>query len=94
MNDDPYWDTIQEHWDAIILTHKAFSHKDQILEFDVTGQKIYSYPAGDYINNLSERTREQTARQFAEAKKRNQFILFVKDTQNKRLRSYILELPA
>lgn len=24
---------------------------------------------------------------------RNQFILFVKDTQNKRLRSYILDLP-
>ncbi len=56
-------------------------------------QKIYSYPAGDYIGTLSERTRDQTARQFAETKKRNQFILFVKDTQNKRLRSYILDLP-
>jgi hypothetical protein len=93
MNDDPYWDMIQERWDAIIGMYNTFRGKDQIIEFDVTDQKIYSYPAGDYINTLSERTRDQTARQFAEAKKRNQFILFVKDTQNKRLRSYILDLP-
>ncbi|NLS97581.1 MAG: hypothetical protein GXX96_36035 [Planctomycetaceae bacterium] len=93
MNDDLYWDMIQERWDAIILMYNTFRNKDQIIEFDVTDQKIYSYPAGDYINSLSERTREQTAQQFAEAKKRNQFILFVKDTQNKRLRSYILDLP-
>lgn len=93
MDDDPYWDTIQERWDAIIGMYNAFRDKDQIIEFDITDQKIYSYPAGDYIKTLSERTRDQTAHQFAEAKKRNQFILFVKDTQNKRLRSYILDLP-
>jgi hypothetical protein len=93
MNDDPYWDMIQEHWDAIITIYNRFRGKDQIIEFDVTDQKIYSYPASDYINRLSERTREQTARQFAEAKPRNKFILFVKDTPNKRLRSFILDLP-
>lgn len=93
MKDDPYWDMIQERWDAIIGMYNAFRDKDQIIEFDITDQKIYSYPAGDYIGTLSERTRDQTARHFAETKKRNQFILFVKDTQNKRLRSYILDLP-
>lgn len=93
MNDDPYWDIIQDHWDAIILMCKTFRSKEQIIEFDVTDLKIYSYPAGDYINTLSERTRKQTARQFAEAKKFNQFILFVKDAPNKRLRSCILDFP-
>ena len=93
MSDDPYLDLIDAQWDNIVMVYQTFRGKDQIIEFDVTEQKIYSYPASDYIQNLSERTRDQTARQFAEAKKRKQFILFVKDAPNQRLRSYILDLP-
>lgn len=93
MNDDPYWDMIQGRWDAIVMMYQRFEDKDQIIEFEVSEQKIYSYPAADYIQMLSERSRDETARQFAEAKTRNQFILFVKDTPNRRLRSYILDLP-
>ena len=93
MSDDPYLDLIDEHWDDIVMVYRTFKDKDQIIEFDVSDEKIYSYPAGDYIQNLSERTRDQTASQFAEAKKRKQFILFVKDAPNQRLRSYILDLP-
>ncbi len=93
VSDDPYLDLIDEHWDDIVMVYRTFKDKDQIIEFDVSEEKIYSYPAGDYIQALSERTRDQTARQFAEAKKRKQFILFVKDTPNQRLRSYILDLP-
>ena len=93
MKDDPYLDLIDEQWANIVGMYQTFKDKDQIIEFDVSEEKIYSYPAGDYIQALSERTRAQTARQFAEAKKRKQFILFVKDTPNQRLRSYILDLP-
>ncbi len=93
MKDDPYMGLIEEQWDNIVMVHRSFRGKDQIIEFDVTDQKIYSYPADDYIQNLSERTRDQTARHFAEAKKRNKFLLFVKDTENQRLRSYIFDLP-
>ncbi len=80
MSDDSYLDLIDEHWDNILMMYQKFEDKDQIIEYDVSEQKIYSYPAGDYVQALSERTRDQTARQFAEAKERQQFILFVKDT--------------
>ena len=93
MSDDPYLDLIDEQWANIVRIYQTFKDKDQIIEFDVSEENIYSYPAGDYIQNLSERTRDQTARQFAEAKKRKQFILFVKDAPKQRLRSYILDLP-
>ena len=93
MKDDPYLGMIEEQWDNIVMVFQTFRGKDQIIEYDVTDQKIYSYPAGDYIQNLSERTRDQTARHFAEAKKRNKFLLFIKDTENQRLRSYIFDLP-
>ena len=93
MNDDPFLDLIDEHWENIVMMYRTFAGKDQILEYNVSEQKIYSYPAGDFIQTLSERTRDQTARQFADAKTHGQFILFVKDTKNQRLRSYILDVP-
>lgn len=93
MRDDPYLDLIHEQWDNIVVVYRTFMGKEQTIEFDISEQKIYSYPAGDYIQTLSERTRDQTARQFAEAKERNQFVLFVKDAKNHRLRSYIFDLP-
>ena len=93
MSDDPYLDLIDEQWANIVGMYQAFQDKDQIIEFDVSEGKIYSYPAGDYIQTLSERTRDQTAQEFAEAKKRKQFLLFVRDAPNQRLRSYIFDLP-
>ena len=93
MSDDPYLDLIDEHWDNILMMYQKFEEKDQIIEYDVSEQKIYSYPAKAYIQALSERTRDQTSRQFAEAKKRQQFILFVKDTPKRCLRSYLFDMP-
>ena len=93
MEDDPYLDMIDEQWDNIIAMYRTFAGKKQIIEYDVTAQKIYSYPADDYIRTLSERTRDHTRSQFAEAASRNQLLLFVKDTRKQRLRSYVLELP-
>ena len=42
-----------------MMMYSKFRPKDQIIELEVTDQKIYSYPASDYIDRLSERTREQ-----------------------------------
>jgi hypothetical protein len=93
MSDDPYWALIDEHWDNILLLYREFEDKEQIIEYDVSERKIYSYPAGDYINTLDERSRDEMARQFAETKERDQFILFVRDTPHRCLRSYVLDLP-
>ena len=93
MKDDPYLDMIDEQWDNIVMMYQTFRGKDQIIEYDVTEQKVYSYPADEYVRTLSERTRDQTARQFAEATRCNQFLLFIKDTKNQRRRSYVFDLP-
>jgi hypothetical protein len=87
MEDDPYLEMIDEQWDNIIAMYRTFAGKKQIIGYNATTQKIYSYPTDDYIRSLSERTRDM------EATSRNQFLLFVKDTKKQRLRSYVLELP-
>jgi hypothetical protein len=93
METDPYLEMIQTQFDKILMVYKTFSKLKPILEFDVVEQKLYSYPASDYINNLSSRTREPTRGQYAEATKNGQFLLFVKDTKNQRLRSYVFDQP-
>ena len=57
MSDDPYLDLIDEQWANIVRMYQTFKHKDQIIEFDVSEEKIYSYPAGDYMQALSDRGR-------------------------------------
>ncbi len=93
MENDPYVDVIDEQWNNIVLMYRTFKDKEQIIEYDLEEKKIYSYPTAEYIGTLSERTRDRTKRQFAEASRHNQFLLFIKDTKKQRLRSYVFDLP-
>lgn len=93
-SDDPYLKLIDEHWHNIVMVYETFKDKKPIIEYDVTHEKIYSYPAKEYIQALSQRTRQQTRKQYKEAVRKNQFILFIKDFKNQRLRSYIFDLPS
>ena len=47
----------------------------------------------DYINDLTERTPNSTEKQYKDACNNNQFLLFIKDKSNKKLRSYIFDIP-
>ena len=92
-SDDPYLKLIDEQWHNIVMVYETFKDKKPIIEYDVTHEKIYSYPAKEYIQSLSLRTRKQTRKQYKEAVRKNQFILFIKDFKNQKLRSYIFDLP-
>ena len=90
---DPYLDLIDEQWNNIAMMYDVFKAKKPIVEYDVDSNKIYAYPANDYINTLTARTRNETKKQYKDAFKNNQFILFIKDRKNKKLRSYIFDVP-
>jgi hypothetical protein len=76
------------------MVYETVKAKKPIIEYEITAGKIFSYPAEEYIEALSIRTREQTRKQYQEAVRKNQFILFIKDRKNQKLRSYIFDLPA
>ena len=89
----PYIAVIDEHWDNIIMVYTMFNEKKPIIEYHIDDQKIYSYSASDYIGALSDRTREATHTLYQDTLQSNQFMVFVKDTQNRRLRTYIFPIP-
>ena len=91
--DDPYLDLIDKQWNNITMMYDVFRDKKPIVEYEVDSKKIYAYPANEYINTLTTRTRNTTEIQYEEACNNNQFILFIKDKRNKKLRSYVFDIP-
>ena len=89
---DPYLSIIDQHWENILMVYQIFKGKNPIIEYDIDDQKIYAYSANDYIQTLSSRTREETQNLYQDAIRMDKFMLFVKDTKNRRLRSYIFSL--
>jgi len=90
---DPYFELIDKQWYHIAKIYNVFKDKKPIIEYMVDSKKIYSYPAGEYINTLSTRTRNRTENQYQEACKKEQFLLFVRDEKKQKLKSYILDVP-
>ena len=78
-SDDLYLKLIDEQWHNIVMMYETFKDKKPIIEYEVAEGKIYSYPAEEYIQSLSIRTRKQTRRQYKETVRKDQFILFIKD---------------
>ncbi|MBI4736444.1 MAG: hypothetical protein HY766_10390 [candidate division NC10 bacterium] len=86
---DPYLTKVHEHWDAITGMHLAFEDRGPIIEFDVVSGQILAYPAKDYLEGLTDRTREQTKKQYRKALADGALMVFVRDDSKRLLRSYV-----
>ena len=92
MHDDPYWDLIQRDWEGIQKTYNMFSHLRPILEYDIHAGQIASYDFAEYREALgSPRSKMGITLQYEEAEPNNQIVLFIRDTEKEKLRSYIIE---
>ena len=89
---DPYLDLIFTQWDNIIMMYQTFQDRKPIIEYETDTQKIYSYPAKEYLDSLGIRTRNEAQKQYEKAINKNQFMLFIRDNKNEILKSYIFDL--
>ena len=85
---DPYMQKIDEHWHKITGMYVAFEDKKPIIEFEPNRIRIIAYPAEEYIDGLSDRTRDHTRKQYREASANGALMVFVRDEQKEILRSY------
>jgi len=86
---DPYKKTIDDHWDKITGMYVAFEKKKPIIEFEPNRIRIIAYPAEEYLDGLSPRTRYQAKKQYRDASANGAIMVFVRDEQKEILRSYI-----
>ncbi len=86
---DEYSKKIKEHWDKITGMYVAFEDKKPIIEFEPNIIRIIAYPVEEYLDGLSERTREKTKKQYQNAAATGALMVFVRDEEKEVLRSYI-----
>ena len=86
---DPYMQKIDEHWYEITGMYVAFENKKPIIEFEPNRIRIIAYPAEEYLDGLSDRTRDQAKKQYRQASATGAIMVFVRDEQEEILRSYI-----
>ena len=92
MENDPYWDFIQERWESIQKAYNMFAHLRPVLVYELDEDKIYSYPYHEFKESLlSEHSRMGLTLQYEAAQESNQIVLFIRDETNQKLRSYIID---
>jgi hypothetical protein len=84
-----YSEVIKQYWPTIIEAWDAHCDKHPIIECNLARHQVLAFPAKDYINTLSERTRLSTLRQYQEVVRQGGMMLFVKDARCRILQSYI-----
>jgi hypothetical protein len=87
-SDDLYWDWIVQEWPRLISAYQEHEDKKPVMEYRLPDRTIYAYPANDYIDNLSLRTREDARNTYLRACLENNIMIFVRDMENKILKSY------
>lgn len=83
-----YTKQIAEYWPTIMEAWQAHADKRPIIECDLEAKKVYAYNSAQYMDSLSERTRNTTRRQFAQTMAAGGIMVFVKDTRKRILQSY------
>ena len=89
---DPYWDLIKEQWSIIFTAYQLHEDRKPIIEYQLPDHIVVAYPACEYIDGLSFRTREETRKQYQSACISQKVMVFIKDMENRILRSYVLSL--
>ena len=87
---DKYVGAIEKHRDRILEIHLLHQEKNPVLLFDVTEGKIYAYPYKRLKKELNTGGQVSLTKQYEEALRRDQFVLFIRDSQKKKLMSYSL----
>ena len=90
--DDPYLEIIDKQWSNILMVYRQFEINKPIIEYDICDHKIYAWPGKDYIKSLTKRTKSIMKKQYQESVKNDKLILFIKDSENEILRSYVYSL--
>ncbi len=88
--DDPYLDIIDEYRDKIMMMYDLFADKGPVMVLELPSLKIYAYPYKGYKANLNQRSQAILTRQYQEAQANGHMVLFVRDNDKQKFKSYTL----
>jgi len=90
---DKYFKTIKKHW--VVIRHAYLAHEDKlpVILLDITEGMVFVCPYKDFKAQLNGQGQASLTEQYQDGLKHNQFVIFVRDNEEKRLMSYSLNRP-
>ena len=74
---------VQDHWDTIVRAYLDFEEKKPIILLDMQKHKIYAYPYQDFKEDLPALSQKMLEKQYREAIKKRQIVIFVLDSKER-----------
>ncbi|MBI2291590.1 MAG: hypothetical protein HYU73_14905 [Betaproteobacteria bacterium] len=84
-----YTSDIADFWSTILKAWQENRDRQPVIECNLFERKVLAYPAKEYINTLSERTRFKTFRQYEQVTAQGGLMVFINDHKKRILQSYI-----
>jgi hypothetical protein len=78
----------------ILEMYLLYEEKQPVMLFDVIEGKIYAYPYKKFKKELNESGQISLTKQYDDALRGDQFVIFIRDSQRKKLVSYSLARPS
>jgi len=91
---DSYLAVVQKHWSDIRDLYMVFESKKPVMLYDIQTKKIFAYPYAEFKADLNKRSQDLLERAYALASNDGQMVVFVRDNENRKLVSYVMELDA
>ncbi len=89
---EQYLGYVEEQWPNILSLYKKFEDKKPVMLFDIQEQKIYAYPYNDFKSMMNKKSQTMLEEQYTEALLNNKVVIFIRDTEKRKLisTSYVL----
>jgi len=81
----------EEYFNDIRTLYKQFKPERRIILYDIEDGKLFAFPYKKYKKTLNKRSRIILKKQYEDAKKNNQIVVFVTDRKEKTMKSYSID---
>ena len=78
----------EANWRHILMMYELFEDKKPVMLYDIQEQRVYAYPYQGFKAELSDRSQVSLAEQYEDAVRDGKIVVFVRDNERRRLRSF------
>jgi hypothetical protein len=79
------------NWPHVLMMYKLFEAKKPVMLYDLQEKRVYAYPYVEFKAELSERSQLSLTEQYEDAIRDGQIVVFVRDNEQRRLRSFSMD---
>ena len=85
---DEYWSYVEDWWPTIHRAYTDFEEKRPVILVAIDEGKVYAYPYEEFKKELTPASQHLLERQYGEAKRGDEMVVFVRDHPKRKLVSY------